>query len=122
MTKVSRDPYFTVDSIHPKPVRSTKLGCTYSATAYVAAATSSSIGKPVQLKIRESRADDRHDIGGGATSQKVELTADFQRLTVRRYRTRGARHHLDIFVTQYLAESGDAFYGDDFRLIRTNTC
>ncbi len=101
--------YFTIDG--GNNVTST-AAATYTATAWVKAATASSIGKPIQIKLRERTP-------AGATvadvgSASVPLSTSWQQLTVQR--TTAAGNRLGVRLSHTSAVSGNALYADAFTL------
>src|SRR5206468_3181494 len=86
----------------------------YAATAYVAAATSSAIGKPVQLILRE------RTLAGAAVkyskSNLISLSAAWQTLTVTATAT-ASGNTMDVYVAQTNAVAGDALYADAISIV-----
>ena len=100
--------YYTLDD-GPDTVPSTTAGATYTATAYVKAASPSAVGKPVRIVIRERTA------AGGfvqeTSSTAVTLTNAFQPVTVTgTAQTTG--DVIDLYIQQDNAVAGDSFYVD----------
>ena len=98
------------------PVASGVAGTTYTASAWVAAASPSAIGKPATITLRESAP------GVGAqvklnTSAAVRLTNRFQEVRVQGTVER-SRDAMDIYVRQDGAASGNAFDVDLITLQR----
>ena len=102
--------YFTLDG--GNNVASTGAGTTYTATAWVKAASASSVGKPIQIKLRERTPANVVVADVGSTS--VALTSSWQQLTVTR--TTAAGNRLGVRLSQSGAVAADAFYADSFRL------
>jgi hypothetical protein len=103
--------YFTIDggnNISPT------LATTYTATAWVRAASASSVGKPIQIKLRERTASGAAvaDVG----SANVLLTNAWQQLTVTR--TTAAGNQLGVRLSHGSATTGDAFFADAFAITR----
>ncbi|MFB3903518.1 MAG: carbohydrate binding domain-containing protein [Acidobacteriota bacterium] len=108
---------FTVDD-NPASVSSTTAGQTYKGSAWVKAASSSSVGKTVTLRMRELTT-------GGALVQEwastgVVLSNNFQKLSVSAT-PQGNGNTLDIRISQTGAVSGDAFYADLFVILPGTT-
>src|SRR5207249_912120 len=86
----------------------------YAATAYVAAATSSAIGKPVQLILRE------RTLAGAAVkyskSNLISLSAAWQTLTVTATAS-ASGNTTDVYVAQTNAVAGDALYADAISIV-----
>ena len=100
--------YYTLDD-GPDTVPSATAGATYTATAYVKAASPSAVGKPVRIVIRERTA------AGGfvqeTSSTAVTLTNAFQPVTVTgTAQTTG--DVVDLYIQQDNAVAGDSFYVD----------
>jgi len=89
------------------------LGQTYTATAYVAAGSSSAVGKPVSLIIREKSST-------GTTyklfTADTTLTTSFQRLTVTATVERSG-DTVDVYLLQSRAVAGDSFLADAVSLV-----
>ncbi len=101
--------YFTIDG--GNNVTST-AAATYTATAWVKAATASSIGKPIQIKLRERTPAGATVADVGSVS--VSLTTSWQQLTVQR--TTAAGNRLGVRLSHTSAVSGNAIYADAFTL------
>jgi beta-glucanase (GH16 family) len=80
---------------------------TYSATAYVAAASASSVGKTIRVALREKSAG----VSTRVWEQTVTLTQTFQKVTVTATITQTGRS-MDFYVFQDAGTSTDAFYAD----------
>ncbi len=99
---------FTVGDF-PGRVTTSAAGAKYTARAWVRAAASSSVGKPVTFYMRERSS-------AGTTLQQVRgvtkiLTSGFQTVTANiTTKTKGSR--IDVFVVQDRAASGNAFQVD----------
>lgn len=103
---------FTVND-HPANVSSSTAGQEYIASAWVKAASSSSQGKLVTLKLRERNSS-------GTTVQEwssaaLSLTTSFQKISVSGYAINNG-DSLDVRISHAGAASGDAFYADLFEL------
>ena len=103
---------FAIDS-WAQPVAA-HAGATYTASVYVAAASPQSVGKPIQLSLRESGADQ-----GGAHvlhSVPVTLSTVFQRIQVSGTAT--SNDLMSAYTNTPLGTSfpGEAFYVDVFTL------
>ena len=114
VAKVSRTTgiSYSIDD-EPASVPSTTAGATYQATALVAAASSSAVGKRAEIVIRE-----RNPSGADVKltfSTPVYLAFGYQRLTVSAMAQSGG-NVIDVFVYQGEATSGDAFFVDSIRL------
>ena len=103
--------YFTIDGGNNV---SPTLATTYTATAWVRAASASSVGKPIQIKLRERTASGAAvaDVG----SANVLLTNAWQQLTVTR--TTAAGNQLGVRLSHGSAITGDAFFADAFAITR----
>jgi PKD repeat protein len=103
--------YFTIDA--GDNVAST-AAATYTATAWVKAATASSIGKPIQIKLRERTPAGATvaDVGSAA----VSLSSSWQQITVQRATAAGNR--LGVRLSHTSAVATNAFYADAFTLTR----
>jgi len=99
---------FTIDD-GARAVTSTRAGTSYVAEAWVRAATASSVGKPVQILLRErtSTGTAVADVG----SPNVALTNAWQRITVSRIATTTGGN-LGVRVNQGSAVTGNAFWVD----------
>jgi hypothetical protein len=86
---------------------------TYAATAWVAAAASSSRNKPINLVFRE-RAPDGHTVQL-IQSSSVRLTPSFQHVSVAATGS-GGGDVIDVYVVQSGATRGDAMYVDEIML------
>ena len=104
--------YFTIDG--GNNVSPTVAGTTYTATAWVKAASASSVGKPIQIKLRERTTSGTvvADVG----SANVLLTNAWQQLTVTR--TTAAGNQLGVRLSHGSAVTGNAFFADAFTLVR----
>lgn len=103
--------YFTIDA--GDNVTSTDA-TTYTATAWVRASAPSSVGKPIQIKLRE-----RSPVGtvvADVGSASVALSSTWQQLTVQR--TTAAGNRLGVRLSHQAAVSGNAFHADAFTLTR----
>jgi hypothetical protein len=103
--------YFTIDA--GDNVAST-AAATYTATAWVKAATASSIGKPIQIKLRERTPAGTTVADAGSAA--VSLSSSWQQLTVQR--TTAAGNRLGVRLSHSSAVTGNAFYADAFTLTR----
>ena len=99
---------FTIDD-GARAVPSTTAGTSYVAEAWVKAATASSVGKPIQIMLRErtSAGTVVADVG----SPKVALTNAWQQLTVSRVTTTTGGS-LGVRVSHGSAATGNAFWVD----------
>lgn len=94
-------------------VRDAAAATTYRASVWVKAATPSAVGKSVTLRVLEMTPS-----GGERArwnSVPVVLTTAYQQLSVEAL-TQVAGDHLDTYVVQSGAATGDAFMLDDYRL------
>jgi PKD repeat protein len=98
---------FTIDG--GRNVAST-AAATYTASAWVRAASASSVGKPIQIKLRERNAAGTvvADVG----SANVALSNSWQKLTVTRAAAAG--NNLGVRLSQGSAVTGNAFFADAF--------
>ncbi len=105
---------FTIDD-GARAVPSLVAGTTYTAEIWVKAASASSVGKPIQIKLRERTASGTvvADVG----SPNVALTNSWQKLTLTRTVVT-AGGNLGLRVSHGSAVAGDAFYADA-ALLRT---
>ncbi len=103
---------FTVND-QPANVSSTTAGQEYIASAWVKAASSSSVGKVVTLKLRERNSS--NTTVQEWTSAPLNLTNSFQKLSVSGYALNNG-DSLDVRISHGSAASGDAFYADLFEL------
>lgn len=103
---------FTVND-QPANVSSTTAGQEYIASAWVKAASSSSVGKVVTLKLRERNSS--NVTVQEWTSAPLNLTNSFQKLSVSGYAINNG-DSLDVRISHGGAASGDAFYADLFEL------
>lgn len=101
---------FTVND-EPPTISSTTSGQTYDASAWVQAASSSSEGKTVTLKIREKNG--AGELVQEITSPTVTLADFFKQLSVS-ITAQGNGNTIDVRISQTSAASGDAFYADLF--------
>ena len=99
---------FTIDD-GARAVPNLVAGTTYSAEVWVRAAAASSVGKPIQIKLRERTAAGTvvADVG----SPSVALTTSWQKLTLSRTVVT-AGGSLGLRVSHGGAVSGNAFYAD----------
>ncbi len=99
---------FTIDD-GGRAVSSTTPGTSYTAEAWVRAASPSSIGKPIQIKLRERTSGGTvvADVG----SQNIPLTDAWQRLTLTLVTTTTGGN-LGVRVSHGSAVAGNAFYVD----------
>ena len=90
----------------------TTAATTYTASAWVRAASASSVGKPIQIKLRERNAAGTviADVG----SVNVALSNTWQKLTVTRATAAG--DNLGVRLSHASAVTGDAFFADAFSL------
>ena len=102
--------YFTIDA--GDNVAST-AAVTYRATAWVKAASASSVGKPIQIKLRERNAGGT--VIADVSSPAVNLSNSWQQLTVQR--TTAAGNRLGVRLSHQSAVAGDAFHADAFTLV-----
>ena len=102
--------YFTIDA--GDNVAST-AAATYRATAWVKAASASSVGKPIQIKLRERNAGGT--VIADVSSPAVNLSNSWQQLTVQR--TTAAGNRLGVRLSHQSAVAGDAFHADAFTLV-----
>jgi hypothetical protein len=105
---------FTIDD-YGNSVLSSVGGATYEATAYVAAASATSVGKVVKLYVRE-RTQAEVLIPGGVASQGIILTNGFQKVTTQRVAS-ASGNLIDVYVGMIGAGSGDAFWVDAVTLV-----
>src|SRR5690606_19481780 len=108
---------FTVND-QPANVSSTTAGQEYIASDWVKAASSSSQGKLVTLKLRE-----RNSSGNTVqewSSAPMSLTTCFQKISVSGYALNNS-DSLDLRITYGSAASGGAFYADLFELTLGDT-
>ena len=108
--------FYTIDNT-PDEVLSTTAGTAYSGTAYVKAAATSAVGKPVRIVIREWTP-------AGAmvketSSTAVNLTNAFQAITVTGFTAQTTGDHVDLYIQQDNAVAGDAFYADLISMVPT---
>ncbi|MGE5482856.1 MAG: carbohydrate binding domain-containing protein [Bacteroidota bacterium] len=103
---------FTIDD-NPASVSSTVAGQKYWASAWVKAASSSSLGKTVTLRLREINSSGV--LVKETVSPGIALTNSFQQLFVTVTVT-ASGNTLDLRISQGGAASGDAFYADLFDL------
>ena len=106
---------YSIDD-EPASVPSATGGATYQATALVAAASSSAVGKRAEIVIRE-RTPSGDDVKL-TFSTPVSLAFGYQKLTVSA-KPQSAGNVLDVFVYQGEATAGDAFFVDSIRLTAT---
>ena len=105
-------PSFTIDDT-ARAVPRTTAGKAYTATAWVRAASASSVGKSAQLKLRELDAQG-HTVADVA-SPAVSLTSTWQQVLVQ-ITTTTTGGSLDVRVSEGDAQAGDAFFADAFSL------
>jgi hypothetical protein len=96
-------------------VAATNPGTTYTATAYVEAASPSAIGKTIWISIREYNSGGHAFFAQDGTA--VTLTSSFQEISVT-YVTTQTNGSVGIYVLQNPATAGDAFYVDKVSLTR----
>ncbi len=103
---------FTLDD-SASTVTATVAGRTYTAAAWVRAGSTASVGKAVQLKLRERTSDGAQvaDVG----SPTVALTTAWQRLTVSRTAS-SAGGNLGVRVSHNAAAAGSVLEADGFVL------
>ncbi|MFN8108665.1 MAG: DUF6605 domain-containing protein [Thermoleophilia bacterium] len=94
-------------------IRTVTVGATYTATAWVKAATTSAVGKPVNLKLRERTSGGT--VVADVSGPTLTLSNSWQQLTVTRVATT-AGANLGVRVSQSGATSGDAIFADAFRV------
>ena len=102
--------FYSIDD-DPDTVQNTVAGKTYFATAYVRAATASSMGKPVVVHLRQ-RPGMRMSDTMNWPSEEYVLDDTFQRICSQGTAT-VSDELLDIYIVQREAEPGDAFDVDD---------
>ena len=95
----------------PDNVKSAGAGTSYSASAYVAAASPSSVGKLVTLNLREKNSTGTVNLWQAS----VALTTSMQRLITSSTAVT-AGNSVDVYVWQEGAASTDAFYADALTL------
>jgi hypothetical protein len=103
---------FTIDD-SPTTVLSSVGGATYSARAFVRAASASSVGKTIRIYLRE-----RTPSGGTLrtlTGPAFSLTGDFQAIT-HEITPQAAGNQVELYIAQAGAGAGDAFYVDRIEL------
>ena len=90
----------------------TTAATTYTASAWVRAASASSVGKPIQIKLRERNTAGTviADVG----SANVALSNTWQKVTVTRATAAG--NNLGVRLSHASAVTGDAFFADGFVL------
>jgi PKD repeat protein len=98
---------YTIGEV-PATVGSAKAGVTYTARAFVKAASPSAVGKRVVIDMREADATRYLRTVSGAS---VTLTNSFQPVTAQ-ISGQAAGHEIDFYVLQVGGVSGDAFYVD----------
>ncbi|QRK10940.1 glycoside hydrolase family 16 protein [Archangium violaceum] len=89
---------------------------TYTASAYVAAASTSAVGKTVILALRETDASGVVRVW----EQRATLTQTFQKVTVSATLEQTDRK-LSFYILQTNSVSGDALYADDIRVTAPGT-
>ena len=104
--------YFTIDD-GGGSLRSTTPGVLYTATAWVKAASATSVGKPVTLKVRERTSSGA--VAADVSSPVVTLTNSWQKLMVTRTTTTTGGS-LGVRISHDGAVSGTAMYADAFSL------
>lgn len=101
----------------PDTVPNAPLGQSYTATAYVAAGNSGTVGKPISLIIREKSAS-------GTTyklfTADTTLTTSFQRLTVTAKVERSG-DTVDVYILQSQAAAGNSFLVDAVTLTESSS-
>ena len=101
--------YYTIDDA-PDTVPNAIAGTNYTATAYVKAAVTASVGKPIRIVVRERKV-----VNGAlvkeTSSTAVNLTTAFQKITVTHPGVKSGEA-VDMYVQQDGAVSGNAFYVD----------
>ena len=101
--------FYTIDDT-PDTVPSVTGGTKYTATAYVKAAVTASVGKPIRIVVRERKV-----VNGAVvketSSTAVNLTTAFQKITVTHTGVKSGEA-VDMYVQQDGAVSGSAFYAD----------
>ena len=99
---------FTIDD-GARAVKNLVAGTTYTAEAWVRAASASAVGKPIQIKLRErtSAGTVVADVG----SPNVALTTAWQKITITRTVVT-AGGDLGVRISQSGAVAGDAFHAD----------
>ncbi len=97
-------------------VTSTAIGRTYTATAWVKAGSTASVGKPIQLKLRERTAAGVQvaDVG----SPEIALTTAWQKLTVSRTAT-SAGGTLGLRASHGSAVAGSILDADNISIVAT---
>jgi hypothetical protein len=110
VTKVSWQSggYYSIDDA-PQTVQHPTIGATYYAAACIAAASPSAHGKRAQLILRASDASNVILIKG--ESAEVLLADAFQLATTQLTAPTGT-DNVDVYVVQFDAQAGDAFYAD----------
>jgi hypothetical protein len=93
----------------PNTVSTSYKNQVYRAIAYVKAGSPSSVGKPIQLVIRES--DSSGNVVKQTKSISFALSNEYQRLTVSAL-AQGDRNIIDVYLIQSQAEAGNSFYVD----------
>ncbi|HUR04555.1 MAG TPA: carbohydrate binding domain-containing protein [Nonomuraea sp.] len=102
----------------PDTVANPAQGATYTAEIWVKAASSSAVGKRIDLILREQGGATGVEQTANATA--VTLTNSWQRIMVTRKVARSGRTGLDVFAIQRNAASGDAFFADSASLIKVS--
>jgi hypothetical protein len=90
-------------------------GTTYTATAYAAAGSSSAVGKPVQLVVREHTVGGTTVAQGKSSSVLLGTSTSFTKLSAS-VTARTTGDDLDVYLGQSSATSGDILLADDFVL------
>ncbi|HLT71157.1 MAG TPA: carbohydrate binding domain-containing protein, partial [Cyclobacteriaceae bacterium] len=103
---------YTVDD-NPATVDATVAGQTYWASAWVKAASTSSQGKSVTLRLREINSSGV--LVKETISQAIPLATTFRQLFITAMAV-ASGNTLDIRISQSNAASGDSFYADQFIL------
>ena len=108
--------FYTIDDT-PDEVLGTTAGTAYSGTAYVKAAATSAVGKPVRIVIREWTP-------AGAmvketSSTPIILTNAFQAITATGVTAQATGDDVDLYIQQDTAVAGDAFYADLISMVPT---
>ena len=118
VAKVTRSSgtYFTIDD-GAAAVPATTAGAAYRAEAWVKAAVASSVGKPIQIKLRERNSAGA--VVADVSSPAVNLTTSWQKVTVT-ITTATTGGNLGVRLSQQSAVAGNAFWVDAAVLTRTS--
>lgn len=118
-TRASGDKFSLSDNVGSTPptLSSTTAAGTYVASAYLKAASTSSVGKPVKLFLREKTPSGSVVLD---TSVSTTLTSSFKRVAVAAT-AKGTGNTLGIRIEQSSAVSGNAFQVDQVTLVRAKT-